>query len=219
MIPIDFIVTVFIIIVILIYFRNRNKLEKSDKEVRKEKITNYAAIISIVVLLAVIIAFTNRGTQNWPFSWKAEREGEQESLVSEPQFNVQDEQAVIMLINQERSREEVNVLAHDPGLRELARFQAVDLLELDYYDNVLPGYSNSLEMVRNAGLLQYNTVGINFVKSSGNVGDALESMSKSPHQWMNILDQSYTNLGVGVVEVSDRGPENFRLYIIIFAGT
>lgn|GEM_PF-3239225 len=219
MITIDFFITVFIIIVILIYFRNKNKLEKSDKEIKKEKLYNYMAIISVIVLIMVFIAFTNRGTQSWPFSRNDKIEEEGNALVPEFQYNLQEEQAVVMLVNQERTREGLDVLAHDPGLRELARFQAVDLLELDYYDHILPGYSSSLEMVKNAGLVQYNKVGVNFVKSSGNAGDALESMSRSSHQWKNIMEEDYTNLGVGVVEVSDRGPETFRLYIIIFAGT
>ena len=218
MIPIDFVVTVVIIIVFLIYLRNRNTLEKSDKEIQKEKLLNYAAIISVVVLIAVIIAFTNRASQGWPFSRNEEREND-EVVVTEPHYNVREEQAVIMLVNRERSREGLDVLALDPGLRELARFQALDLLELDYYEQVFPGYSNLLEMVRSAGLVQYNTAAVNFVKSSGNAGDALESMMRSPHQLENIINENYTNIGVGVVEVSDRGPETFRLYLIIFAGT
>ncbi len=207
-------------VVILIYFRNRNKLEKSQKEIKQEKILNYTAIISAVVLVGVIILFTNRGTGGWSMPFSRENGEEETNLLEvESQYNLQEEQAVIMLINQERRKAGVEILSHDPGLRELARFKAVDLLELDYYDHVLPSYSDSLEMVRNAGMLQYITVGVNFVKSSGNAGDALENMIRIPHQKNNLLEESFTNLGVGVVEVSNRDSDIYRLYIIIFAGT
>ncbi|UNC91783.1 CAP domain-containing protein [Candidatus Contubernalis alkaliaceticus] len=219
MIPIDFFLTIFIVVVILIYFRNRNKLEKSQKEIKQEKILNYAAIISAVVLIGVIILFTNSGTGGWsmPFSQEIGEEEINGSAV-ESSYNLQEEQAVIMLINQERRKAGLDVLSHQPGLRELARFQALDLLELDYYDHVLPSYSDSLEMVSNAGMAHYTNVAVNFVKSSSNAGDVLNSMMKIPHQKSNLLAESFTDLGVGVVEVYDRDVIVHRFYIIIFAG-
>ncbi len=216
----DYIFTILIIILAIVFFRHRKNIKKSKEEIKKEKYLNYFIIISMLVFTMVMIAFANRGSMNIRSSLFSDnlKSVENKETSIEPVYLSEEEQVMVILINQERTGEGLNNLTLDPRLSNLARVKAWEMVELDYYDHESPTYGTMEEMVKNAGFTEYSLVGENFTRGKGSARDAFDSTRNNSRQENYYLMEGYTHVGVGVVEVSREGFNPYRIFVMIFAG-
>ncbi len=238
----DYIFTVLIIILAIVFLRHKKNIKKSEEEIRKEKYLNFFIIFSLLIFTMVMMVFANRGSMNIRSSMlsdnqesvESEGERERESVEDvenneiknegisgrpvEPAYLYEVEQVMVILINQERVREGLNNLTLDPRLTNLARVKAWEMVELDYYEHESPSYGTMEEMVKNAGYTEYSFVGENFTRTRGSARDAVNSIRNSSRQEDHHLKEGYTHVGVGVVEVSREGFNPYRVFVMIYAG-
>lgn len=216
----DYIFTISIIILAIVFFRHRKNIKKSKEEIKKERYLNYFIIISMLVFTMVMIAFANRGSMNIRSSLFSDnlKSVENKETSIEPVYLSEEEQVMVILINQERTGEGLNNLTLDPRLSNLARVKAWEMVELDYYDHESPTYGTMEEMVKNAGFTEYSLVGENFTRGKGSARDAFDSIRNNSRQENYYLMEGYTHVGVGVVEVSREGFNPYRIFVMIFAG-
>ncbi|RQD77320.1 MAG: hypothetical protein D5R97_02625 [Candidatus Syntrophonatronum acetioxidans] len=215
----DYFLTALAIILIIVFFRFRKNVEKSEDEIKKEKYLNYAIIASLLIFTMVMIAFANRGSMNVRsslFSNDDQVESE-ETKKADPFYSSEEEQVMVILVNQERSREGMPPLTLDNDLSKLARIKAMEMVELEYQAHESPNYGTPEKMVRNAGLTDYKTVGENFTRTSDRARNALDSIRDSSQQDYHLHREEYTHLGVGVVEVEREGFNPYRVYVLFFA--
>ncbi len=213
----DFIITVLFIILIFVYFRYRKNIVKTKEEIRKEKFLNYAIIISLVIFTMVMIAFANQGSMNVRSYLLNRNQQLPTTGTVEPVYLQEEEQVMVILVNQERSREGLNPLSIDPDLTGLARIKGWNMVELDYFDHVSPVYGGPEEMVRDAGFTHYKFVSESFTKSTGSARNAFDSLKINSKS--NLLGEEYTHLGIGVVEIAREGFNPYRIYVLFLAGT
>lgn len=217
----DYFLTALAVILIVVFFRFRKNVEKSEEEIKKEKYLNYAIIASLLIFTMVMIAFANRGSMNVRsslFSNNDQVESE-ETKRKGPFYSSEEEQVMVILVNQERNREGKPPLTLDPDLSKLARIKAMEMVELEYQAHESPNYGSPEEMIRNAGLTNYRLVGENFTRTSGRARSALNSIKDSSQQEYHLHREEYTHLGVGAVEVEREGFDPYRVYVLFFAKT
>jgi len=122
-------------------------------------------------------------------------------------YNVSDEVKIEQLTNGTRAGVGVKALAHQNGLQQMARAQAVRMAQRgDIYHN--PNLSSDI-----------TALGVNWRMVGENVGmgpDAATvyaALLKSPHHYENIVRSNYTSIGIGEVN----GPGD-RIYLVqVFA--
>ncbi|RQD74677.1 MAG: LysM peptidoglycan-binding domain-containing protein [Candidatus Syntrophonatronum acetioxidans] len=122
-----------------------------------------------------------------------------------------DEQVMLDLVNQERTNRGLTPLKIDRKLVELARMKSQDMVDLGYFSHQSPTYGSPFDMMREAGV-SYIRAGENLA-GSPQVERAHTSLMNSPGHRANILNQSYTHIGIGIVEGSRYGKIYTQLFI------
>ena len=120
------------------------------------------------------------------------------SAPAAPSWMTNAEAQAFTLLNETRIKNGVPPVQAHPGLTELARLKADDMVEYNYFAHTSPRYGSAGNMVRQAGI-PYSAVGENLSKA-GNVYQAhlqLEYSTKGHRQIM--LNANYNNVGIGVV--------------------
>ncbi|WP_026486158.1 CAP domain-containing protein [Caldanaerobius polysaccharolyticus] len=108
----------------------------------------------------------------------------------------QEEQQLIGYINAERTKNGLNKLIANPKLSMIAHLKAEDMLKNNYFSHVSPTYGSPWDMMKKFGII-YNMAGENIAKNA-NVYKAHIALMNSPGHRANILNNSYTDVGVGV---------------------
>lgn len=106
------------------------------------------------------------------------------------------ERQSIDLINQERSRRGNSQLTIDPELSRWARIKSQDMVDNNYFAHRSPTYGSASQMLKNGGVT-VRFVGENLAKS-GSVAGAHSSLMNSSIHRANLLNTSYTHVGVGI---------------------
>ncbi len=106
------------------------------------------------------------------------------------------ERQSIDLINQERSRRGIAQLTVDGELSKWARIKSQDMVNNNYFAHRSPTYGSASQMLKNGGV-KVRFVGENLAKS-GSVAGAHSSLMNSSIHRANILNTSYTHVGVGI---------------------
>ncbi len=113
------------------------------------------------------------------------------------------EQAMLMLINQEREKRGLSRLVFDEELAEVARTYAFDMLERQYFSHYsLEGYS-PFDRLEAAGI-SYIAAGENLALAP-DTRIAMQGLMKSKGHRENILSSLYHNVGIGVVDAGVYG--------------
>lgn len=108
------------------------------------------------------------------------------------------EQQMLELINKERTANGLKPLVMDLELVNLARMKSQDMIDNNYFSHTSPTYGSPFEMMRNYGI-SYRSAGENLAGNQ-TVERAHEALMNSDGHRKNILNSSFTHVGIGIIK-------------------
>ncbi|MBR4770957.1 MAG: LysM peptidoglycan-binding domain-containing protein [Clostridia bacterium] len=109
------------------------------------------------------------------------------------------EREVVDLVNEIRAAEGLGKLEENWELSRVARFKSKDMREKRYFSHTSPTYGSPFEMMRAFGLA-YRTAGENIAMGYPTPRSVVDGWMNSEGHRANILNPSFTVIGVGYVE-------------------
>lgn len=106
------------------------------------------------------------------------------------------EKEVIELTNRYRAQYGLSPLTADKRLCELARMKSQDMHDKRYFDHNSPTYGSPFDMMKRYGV-SYRTAGENIAMGYRTAQSVVEGWMNSPGHRANILNGSFTKIGVG----------------------
>lgn len=109
------------------------------------------------------------------------------------------EKQVTDLVNKERTKRGLNPLTYDWELSRVARYKSQDMKDNNYFSHTSPTYGTPFQMMKSFGIT-YKTAGENIARGY-NIPESVVNgwMNSSGHR-ANILNSTYTRIGVGYVK-------------------
>jgi len=123
-----------------------------------------------------------------------------------------DEQRMVELVNQERAAAGLPALKVNLELVKVARLKAQDMVANNYFSHTSPTYGSPFAMMKQFGIT-YRTAGENLA-GAPDVEMAHKNLMTSPGHRANILNASFTQVGIGVAEGSPYG----KIFVQMFIG-
>lgn len=114
-----------------------------------------------------------------------------------------EEQQMFDLVNKERTTAGLRALEIDMRLVEQARLKSRDMSELGYFAHQSPTYGSPFDQMKKAGIA-YRAAGENLAGAS-TVAMAHEGLMNSSGHRANILNTTFTHVGIGVAPSSKYG--------------
>ena len=108
------------------------------------------------------------------------------------------ESEVVRLVNKKRAEYGLKPLTQDWQLSRVARYKSEDMRRLGYFSHTSPTYGSPFEMMHSFGI-SYRTAGENIAKGYKSPEAVVEGWMNSPGHRANILNSTYTHIGVGYV--------------------
>ncbi|MBD7936228.1 sporulation protein [Cytobacillus sp. Sa5YUA1] len=109
------------------------------------------------------------------------------------------EQQVLDLTNKERANAGLPALELDVELSNVAREKSRDMQAKGYFDHNSPTYGSPFDMMKQFGI-SYTSAGENIAQGQQTPEEVVQAWMNSQGHRENILNSSYTHLGVGYVE-------------------
>lgn len=109
------------------------------------------------------------------------------------------ENEVISLVNEIRAKNGLNTLTADWELSRVARIKSQDMKDNNYFSHTSPVYGTPFQMIKNFGI-SYRSAGENIAKGQSTPQAVVNAWMNSSGHRANILNPSYTRIGVGYVE-------------------
>lgn len=103
---------------------------------------------------------------------------------------------IVALVNQARINHGLRPLKSDPTLNKVANIKAEDLLKNNYFSHTSPTYGSPFQMMKTFGVT-YKSAGENIAQSQTSPYKVMTDWMNSPSHRANILNKSYTQIGVG----------------------
>ena len=108
------------------------------------------------------------------------------------------EEEVIRLVNQIRTQNGLKPLTANWELSRVARYKSQDMVDNRYFSHTSPTYGSPFQMIRSFGL-SYRTAGENIAYGYRTPQAVVDAWMNSSGHRANILNGSYTQIGVGYV--------------------
>ena len=108
------------------------------------------------------------------------------------------EQQVIDLINQIRAQNGLGQLTANWELSRVARYKSQDMHDNKYFSHTSPVYGSPFDMIKSFGI-SYRTAGENIAQGYATPQAVVNAWMNSSGHRANILNASYTQIGVGYV--------------------
>jgi len=105
-------------------------------------------------------------------------------------------QQVIDLTNVQRKQNGLPALKADTQLSGVAQKKAVDMEKNHYFSHTSPTYGSPFDMMRDFGVT-YSSAGENIAMGQKSPQEVVTAWMNSPGHRANILNRSFTNIGVG----------------------
>ncbi len=105
---------------------------------------------------------------------------------------------VVRLVNEIRVSHGLKPLTQDWQLSRVARYKSQDMRDLGYFSHTSPTYGSPFNMMKSFGI-SYRTAGENIAKGYSTPKAVVDAWMNSPGHRANILNSSYTHIGVGYV--------------------
>lgn len=109
------------------------------------------------------------------------------------------EARVIELTNAERSKNGLSALKADNSLSNVAQEKSNDMEQNNYFSHTSPTYGSPFDMMRDFGVT-YSTAGENIAMGQQTPEQVVDAWMNSEGHRKNILNGSYTHIGVGFTE-------------------
>lgn len=188
----------------------------------KKLISAITAIFSVLILTASVSAAGRthvvvRGDTMWKIAVKYQI-GTAELIAANPQIKNPDliypgdvlavpeqdnsvrayEQEVVRLVNVERAKNGLKPLTENWELSRVARYKSQDMADKRYFSHTSPTYGSPFDMMRAFGL-SYRTAGENIAYGQRTPQEVVTAWMNSSGHRANILNASFTQIGVGYV--------------------
>jgi len=108
------------------------------------------------------------------------------------------EAEVVRLVNVERRKAGLPELSQDWQLSRVARYKSQDMKDRGYFSHTSPTYGSPFEMMRSFGI-SYRSAGENIAKGQSTPAAVVTAWMNSSGHRANILNKSFTHIGVGYV--------------------
>lgn len=108
------------------------------------------------------------------------------------------EQQMVNLVNQERTRQGLKALAVDTRLVKVARMKSMDMIKNNYFGHQSPVYGSPFDLLKSQGIT-YRTAGENLAGNSSVTSAHTGLMNSSGHR-ANILNANFTKIGIGIIK-------------------
>ena len=109
------------------------------------------------------------------------------------------EKEVVRLVNVERQKRGLSELAYDWQLSRVARYKSEDMRKNSYFSHTSPTYGSPFQMIKSFGI-SYRSAGENIAKGQATPEAVVKAWMNSDGHRANILNSSFTHIGVGYVE-------------------
>jgi len=120
--------------------------------------------------------------------------------------NLQDiktaENEVIRLVNIQRGNIGLPKLSTNWQLSRIARYKSQDMINKNYFSHISPTYGSPFNMMENFGL-KFSAAGENIAMGQQTPSSVVTAWMNSPGHKANILNPSYTQIGVGLAKNSN----------------
>lgn len=121
-------------------------------------------------------------------------------------------EAVLKLVNQERSKAGLQPLTLSEKLTNIAYTKAKDMADKGYFSHNSPTYGSPFDMLKQFGV-SYSYAGENIAAGQKSAEEVMNSWMNSSGHKANILNKNYTQLGVGFYRGGEYGTEWVQLFI------
>ncbi len=108
------------------------------------------------------------------------------------------EKEVVRLVNVERTKRGLLPLTMDWQLSRVARYKSQDMRDNGYFAHNSPVYGSPFQMIKSFGI-SYRTAGENIAKGYKTPAAVVNGWMNSAGHRANILNASFTKIGVGYV--------------------
>ena len=109
------------------------------------------------------------------------------------------EKEVVRLVNQERAKNGLKPLTYNWELSRVARYKSQDMKDRGYFSHTSPTYGSPFQMIKSFGI-SYRTAGENIAKGYASPEAVVNGWMNSSGHRANILNSSFTEIGVGYVQ-------------------
>jgi uncharacterized YkwD family protein len=118
------------------------------------------------------------------------------------------EQKVVELTNQERAKNGLKPLALDTELSKVAREKSRDMQSKGYFSHTSPTYGSPFDMMKKFGI-SYRSAGENIAMGQRTPEEVVNAWMNSSGHRANIMNSSYTHIGVGHVATGNYWTQMF----------
>lgn len=130
----------------------------------------------------------------------------------ERQAEMTQAEAILKLVNQERKKAGVPALTLSDKLTNIAYTKAKDMADKNYFSHQSPTYGSPFDMLKQFGV-SYSYAGENIAAGQKSAEEVMNSWMNSSGHRQNILNENYTQLGVGFYRGGQYGTEWVQLFI------
>ena len=109
------------------------------------------------------------------------------------------ENEVIRLVNVQRSKAGLAPLKTNWQLSRIARYKSQDMINKNYFSHQSPTYGSPFNMIENFGI-KFSAAGENIAKGQRTPSEVMNGWMNSPGHRSNILNPTYTVIGVGLAK-------------------
>lgn len=146
------------------------------------------SITGLITLISVFITFQ----PVWATT------GSQLSCLAAPGNLTPEESAMLQMVNSARKQAGLEKLQFDPDLARLARAKSRDMVANNYFGHRSPQLGTIYDQLQQTGIV-YRIVAENLAGAPG-YRRAQLSIMKSPAHRSNVLNPSFTRIGIGIVQ-------------------
>ena len=118
------------------------------------------------------------------------------------------EKEVIRLVNEIRRQNGLRELTYNWELCRVARYKSQDMKDNRYFSHTSPVYGSPFQMMKNFGIT-YRTAGENIAKGQSTPQAVVNAWMNSAGHRANILNASFTEIGVGYVAAGNYWTQMF----------
>ena len=108
------------------------------------------------------------------------------------------EREVVRLVNEIRVQNGLRELTHNWELSRVARYKSQDMRDNRYFSHTSPVYGSPFQMIKNFGI-SYRSAGENIARGQATPQAVVNAWMNSSGHRANILNSSFTQIGVGYV--------------------
>lgn len=130
----------------------------------------------------------------------------------ETQAEMTQAEAVLKLVNAERSKAGLQPLTLSDKLTNIAYTKAKDMADKGYFSHESPTYGSPFDMLKQFGV-SYSYAGENIAAGQKTAEEVMNSWMNSSGHKANILNKNYTQIGVGFYRGGEYGTEWVQLFI------